>query len=268
MYILLTNVIASWYTTFEGPEVIEIPHNSILYFIFFVFAVVIMTSVINAFGYFGLMVHVIKDEGGTFVQGNDCKATAINLCFFNNLLLFLDEWRPLMDMPIIAPSLGEVWGRRWHQTFKYTWLAIPFRPVKVLSKPVIGNTAANILATISVFFVSGLMHEYLIICEVGTEAYFKRFVGQECFFFTIHGVAVLFERWFQQRFQIPSNLATRFLGHVWVIAFAFLTFPWFLDSFAYFGVWHANPFHTFVPYLIDNVWRKYPILRPFCGNLL
>lgn len=173
-----------------------------------------------------------------------------------------------MDMPIIASSLGELWGRRWHQMFKNIWLAIPFRPVKTLCKPVMGTTAANTFATISVFFVSGLMHEYLIICEAGTQAYFKRFVGQECLFFTIHGVAVLFERWFQQRFQIPSNLATRILGHVWMVGFAFLTFPWFLNSFAYFGVWHANPFHTFVPYLIDNVWRKYSILRPFCGNLL
>lgn len=70
--VLLTNVVASWYTTFEGPEVLEIPHNSVIYFVFFFFAVVIMSSVINAIGYIGQIIHVILNEGGKFVQGTVC----------------------------------------------------------------------------------------------------------------------------------------------------------------------------------------------------
>lgn len=176
-----------------------------------------------------------------------------------------DEWRLLMEYPMFASSMDDLWSHRWHQLMKPIWLAIPFRPVRMLLAG-FSDDLARIMATLSVFFVSGLMHEYLVLCGAGWSAYRRLFMGQQCAFFMSHGLCVVFEKWIQQRYR--RRIDGSLLGYVWVIGFSFYTFPWFLNGFAYWNLWHIIPYNALTPYLMENFWRKYPALKPFCGSLL
>lgn len=161
-------------------------------------------------------------------------------------------------------------SKRWHQVFRTAWLALPFRPVRTLASKITSKTVALALASISVFFVSGLMHEYLALCAMGWKPYWARFIGDECLFFTLHGVLVVFEK--MVRASVPSSWRhsplSRIVGHAWVVGVIYVTFPWFVNAFGYFNLWHVNPFNALTPYMLDHVWRRYPILHSVCGSLL
>lgn len=49
---LLSNLLGSWYATFDGQDAYRLQQDRpFLFFVFFAFAVVVMTTVINASGY-------------------------------------------------------------------------------------------------------------------------------------------------------------------------------------------------------------------------
>ncbi|KAI9494775.1 hypothetical protein BDB00DRAFT_288433 [Zychaea mexicana] len=256
---LVANFAASWYATFSGQDAFDIQEKRPgLFFVFFVFAVVVLTFVINGLGYILQLIYVLTYGGGYYDP---------------------DEWRLLMSHPILATSYNDFWNYRWHQLFRCIWLAIPFRPVLLLLKNNTNNSnpekkqqqssqASLALATLAVFFVSGLMHEYLILCGSGVRAYWNELIGQECLFFTLHGMAVILERAVQPYLKVQTGVLADTLKRIWVIWFAFRTFPLFLNGFAYWELWHANPFNMFTPYFLENVWRKYTILHAFCGSYL
>ncbi|KAI8137106.1 hypothetical protein BJV82DRAFT_365843 [Fennellomyces sp. T-0311] len=249
--ILLSNFVASWYATFSGQDAFDMQEeHPELFVVFFVFAVVVLTAVINGAGYLLQLGYVLTYGKGKYVPG---------------------EWRRLMEYPAMATSMDNMWNYRWHQLFRSTWLGFPFRPVLKLastSNDKRKSRSAVALASLSVFAISGLMHEYLVFCGCGWDVYRKRFLGQEFLFFTLHGAAVILERAIRPYLRIQDGFVANALKRIWVVWFAYRTFPLFLNGFAYWGLWHANPFNMFTPYFLDNVWRKYPLLHQFCGSLL
>ncbi|ORY95732.1 hypothetical protein BCR43DRAFT_525411 [Syncephalastrum racemosum] len=250
-HLLLTDIVGSWFFTFDGQDLLRIQQDRpVLYLVFIALTAVILSAAINAYGYCLQLFYCLRYD-----QGSYCP----------------DEWRPLMDNPLKATSLEELWSKRWHQVFRTAWLALAFRPVRTLASKITSRTpVALALASISVFFVSGIMHEYLALCAIGWKPYWSQFIGDECFFFTLHGVLVVFEK--MVRAAIPSSWRhtplSRIVGHCWVVGVTYVTFPWFVNAFGYFNLWHVNPFNALTPYLLDHVWRRYPILHSVCGSLL
>jgi uncharacterized protein (DUF486 family) len=182
-----------------------------------------------------------------------------------------------MDHPIMSPSLGEVWSHRWHHLFKSSWLAFPFRPTRLLTQRLLAKHTRNyvgisiLMASISVFVISGLMHEYMIFCNVGWPVYRTVFAGQQVFFFTMHGIGVIFEGLVQsvaKRVLPPSvynSAAVRVLQHVWVLAFGVAFFTYFMEGFAYWGVYNGHPFQFSRPVIYDFV-KAHPSIQPYFGS--
>ncbi len=84
------------------------------------------------------------------------------------------------EAPMLARSPSEFWGRRWNR-FVTRWA---FRNVFIAA----GGRRAPARATMLVFVISGLMHEYLLIaCQHGLS----RYAGWTLAFFVIHGLAVV-----------------------------------------------------------------------------
>ncbi|KAF9237187.1 hypothetical protein BU15DRAFT_63353 [Melanogaster broomeanus] len=90
------------------------------------------------------------------------------------------QWPPLFDSPWSSTSLSDLWSRRWHQTFRHTFLAVGGRPFNFLF--------GRLGGVLGVFLVSGLWHD-LQIRAVG-RGNFLIVVG----FFTMNGVGVVLER--------------------------------------------------------------------------
>lgn len=190
----------------------------------------------------------------------------------------IEQYRIMMDHPLLSPSLTEVWSHRWHHLFKSSWLAFPFRPTRLVTQRLLAKRTKNyvgisiLMASISVFVTSGLMHEYMILCNVGLPTYRQLFIGQQALFFTLHGIGVIFEgvvNAIAKRVLPPSvynSMAVRVLQHVWVLAFGIAFFTHFMEGFAYWGVYNGQPFQFSRPYIYDFV-RTHPAVQPYFGSV-
>lgn len=127
------------------------------------------------------------------------------------------------EAPMLARSPSEFWGRRWNR-FVTRWA---FRNVFIAA----GGRRTPGRATMRVFVISGLMHEYLLIaCQHG----WSRYAGWTLAFFVVHGLAVVVGNTIER--TLPRAPAV--LLH---IAFLFATTPLFLipldDAVGYSKWW-------------------------------
>jgi hypothetical protein len=88
--------------------------------------------------------------------------------------------QPLMRRPLHAASLAEFWGRRWNAAFNQLAYDIVFWP---MARKVGARTAA-----VSVFLVSGLIHDAVISLPAGGG------YGLPTAYFLLQAAASLFER--------------------------------------------------------------------------
>jgi hypothetical protein len=88
--------------------------------------------------------------------------------------------QPIMREPLRATSLADFWGRRWNVAFHFLANDYAFRPI--LRK--FGATGA----TIFVFLLSGLIHDFIISLPARGD------YGLPTAYFLIQGLGVVFER--------------------------------------------------------------------------
>lgn len=88
--------------------------------------------------------------------------------------------RPIMDVPVAAASLSELWGRRWNLAFHL----LARDPVAAVVRRKFGGIAAVLLT----FLVSGLIHDLVISVPAGGG------YGLPTAYFLVQGIALLLER--------------------------------------------------------------------------
>ncbi|CEP18267.1 hypothetical protein [Parasitella parasitica] len=231
----ISDIIGAWFMTFTKEDLMQIG---------FV-----------ANGYIMQLAYVLMYEKGSY-----CKA----------------QWRRLMEFPICATSLGDIWSFRWHQSLKPTWLNLPFQEVRILTDRLLtkyhvksAKRLGIMIAALSVFMISGALHEYLVYVNVGLSSYKSTFMGQEMCFFTIHGMAVMLEKFVAKAFQGQNWVncpAVIWLRRAWTLGFACYTFPLFLRGFMEFDSWHAGAFTPYQTTLL-KIMRQTPGMRSLCGSL-
>ena len=187
-----------------------------------------------------------------------------------------------MINPFMSTSLEDLWNVRWHQLFHTSWVAFGFRPARYITQRALAKTVKNTLpisllaGSLAVFFVSGLTHEYMVYTTVGWSVYRRLFIGQQLFFFFIHGVGMVLERFVKKlsKSYLPPSVRESFfvrhiVSHLWVISFAFLTFPFFMDGFSYTQLWFDNPLAFSRPYVFEFFRSVVPgVGKAICGSLL
>ncbi len=87
---------------------------------------------------------------------------------------------PIMKAPILAASLGELWGRRWNLGFRDVAHELIYAPLA----PRLGTAGA----ALAVFVASGLVHDLVISVPAGGG------YGLPTAYFVIQGLGVLLER--------------------------------------------------------------------------
>jgi alginate O-acetyltransferase complex protein AlgI len=88
--------------------------------------------------------------------------------------------QPIMNRPLTATSLTELWGERWNTAFSIPARRFLFNPLARRY----GSVAANLV----VFLVSGALHELVISVPAGGG------YGLPTAYFLLQGAGVLFER--------------------------------------------------------------------------
>ncbi|KAI8993459.1 hypothetical protein BDB01DRAFT_754658 [Pilobolus umbonatus] len=259
MNIVLIDVFGALIMTFEGHEVMYIQRERpVLFMVLFLIATLILTSTFNCIGFVIHLTYCILYEKGSYSS---------------------EQYRLLMKHPIISSSLDDLWSNRWHSLFKSTWLAFPFRPVRIYTERFLAKKTKNakkisyLAGSLAVFAASSLMHEYIIISNVGIPVYKRLFFGEQSQFFMYHGLGVLFENLI--RFCVLPYLPTKFknsitarvICQIWVLFFCYCTFQYILNGFIMWGMQYDNPIKFLHPYVIEAV-RKVPALHGFLGSRL
>jgi len=88
--------------------------------------------------------------------------------------------QPIMQEPATATSLSDFWGKRWNLGFRQLTHGLVFKPVR--------ERFGLAVATLSAFFVSGIIHD-LVISFPARGGY-----GLPTAYFFLQGAGVLFER--------------------------------------------------------------------------
>ncbi|KAL1732247.1 membrane bound O-acyl transferase family-domain-containing protein [Schizophyllum commune] len=71
------------------------------------------------------------------------------------------RWPPLFDAPWAATSLKDLWGRRWHQMFRHSFVVLGAGPGRVVGEwaaRVTGIPLGRIFAVLAAFALSSLLH--------------------------------------------------------------------------------------------------------------
>lgn len=254
---IVTDVLASWAASFTGEQVQHMwVEKPAVFFVFFASVNILLNAAFNSVGYGLHLFYCIVVEGGSYSS---------------------EQWRSLMINPILSSSLDELWSHRWHQLFKSTWLAFPFRPVRILVERALtkrikhAKSIAFLLASISVFAASALMHEYVIAANMGLPIYKRVFAGEQCIFFVGHGIGVFFEHLVHMLIipRLPKSfresMLYEVLGHVWTATFGYLTFYWIANGFMSWGFQFDNPL-TFTKPFITEFAQAHPRLLANWGS--
>lgn len=61
------------------------------------------------------------------------------------------QWPPMSHQPWVSESIAEFWGKRWHQTFRRTFVAVAGRPLSYI--------LGRVGLVMGSFAMSGLMHD-------------------------------------------------------------------------------------------------------------
>lgn len=117
-------------------------------------------------------------------------ATFTNLGDFltGGMMLFGIGFIELFNNPFIARSPREFWGKRWNLYFRDVCHRNIFKPMAHLKKPAL---AAGI-----VFFVSAVLHEYLVFVCLH-----MRMIGYMTAFFMLHYIATVVETLVAKKFE-------------------------------------------------------------------
>ena len=103
---------------------------------------------------------------------------------------------PLMRAPLLSRSVGEFWAERWNTAFNRLATRLLFRPFRRVS----GLPTATML----VFLVSGLIHDFVISVPA------RGGYGLPTVYFILQGAAILFERtYLARRFGLNGGIRGR-----------------------------------------------------------
>lgn len=251
-------------------------NNLVQSFMFFFAVVNALSCLLNFAGKLMQLFYCIIVEHGSYSSGKKKKSITINIILCNHS--FADDWRLMMNYPLLGLSLEEVWSSRWHRILRPAWVASAYKPVYYLVRKWTYENSrykqlAIGLASMAVFVVSGMTHEYAVLCNTGWELYKKTFMGDQMVFFCTHGILVVLERTAKfiytkiLRWPVIDSFVVRLALHFYVVGVCYFFFPHFINGFAHWGLWKLD---NITP--VESVVRQYllntPYLRQFCGSLL
>ncbi|KAH1063148.1 hypothetical protein J1N35_028135 [Gossypium stocksii] len=98
------------------------------------------------------------------------------------------EIEPQFNEPYLTTSLQDFWGRRWNLMVTSILRPTVYYPMRRISTRLVGSRWTSLPAIITVFVVSGLMHE--LMCYYATRV---APTWEMTWFFILHGVAVAAE---------------------------------------------------------------------------
>ncbi|KAF9242037.1 hypothetical protein BU15DRAFT_44354 [Melanogaster broomeanus] len=132
-----------------------------------------------------------------------------DLCIIPAVLILRQDpmqWPPLFDSPWFSTSVGDFWGRRWHQWFRQTFIFVGGYPLSLVFGRVGGIFGA--------FLASGVIHHIALVTINGRMELWRMLVS-----FGMMAVGVLGERIF---LRLTGRKVEGLMGWVWTMTWLIL----------------------------------------------
>lgn len=126
---------------------------------------------------------------------------------------------PAVDVPWISSSVGEFWGRRWHQYLRITFMTVGYWPVRSFLTPIAGRRVANIAAIFGAFMASGLVHDLGRVTLAPKPGFA---ITEVSLFFAIQPLAIFAE---QVWHYYTGHRVQGVLGWIWTMIWLLITSP-------------------------------------------
>jgi len=136
------------------------------------------------------------------------------------------QWPPVLDAPWRATSVGDFWGRRWHQMLRQTFLLLGGYPLSFL----LGRTGI----VIGAFLSSGVVHHITMVALGNPTESWRMLVG-----FGMMAPGILAERAFQ---QLTGRRVGGVVGWVWTMGWVLLWGNLIVEEFARAGMFGSAGF--------------------------
>ena len=149
--------------------------------------------------------------------------TAYDLCTILAILVLGQDpaqWPPAFDAPWRAISLGDFWGRRWHQFLRHTFLVLGGYPLSF----VLGRMGIVLGACLA----SAVFHHIALVAFNNQVEYWWMLLG-----FGMMGPGILAERAFH---QLTGRRVGGVVGWVWTMAWLLLWGNVMVEGFARAGM--------------------------------
>ncbi|KAI9012527.1 hypothetical protein CLU79DRAFT_839015 [Phycomyces nitens] len=255
--VIICDICTSFLVTYTMKDINEIYSKLTLpSLLFFCLTVVTFTTLLNSFGYIAQFIYVVYYEGGTYSS---------------------KQWRSMTRRPILSKSLNEFWAPRWHRLVRAPMVAFVHKPVYDYSKRFLSRFTENsdplarVASLFSTFFISGIMHEYIFLWNIGWPVYKERFLWTHQTQFTLYGIIMPLE-------LLITHIASKSFPESWknssltlwsrriitLILSRILLWPVF-ESFHYYGIRYTLPFNILRPYVYEVI-HQWPILKHLCGS--
>ncbi|KAI8334957.1 hypothetical protein BC941DRAFT_430780 [Chlamydoabsidia padenii] len=239
-----SDILGSWMATFTWSDWQNLRQDRPgFHIICILLLLVFMTVTFNSAGYAIHFLFCIFIEGGSYSS---------------------EQYRPLINNPILSSSITDFWSNRWHQLMKSTWISFPFRPTRLivdraLAKYTIFHAQiAYALAYMSVFLFSGLTHEFIVLSFTGWSVYYERYAGEHCVFFLLHALAMLLDP-FLDRYPIVQRM--------WAFVFFYVTLHLYFNSFFNAGVMDGTLSPPYTNQFIYDFVKTHPAIQPYFGTI-
>lgn len=147
---------------------------------------------------------------------------------------------PLFNSPWTASSLRDFWGRRWHTFYNDCFYRLGYRPIRWMVMLLFNCKPPRWLPALSVFVMSGLMHEYFLYAATGSGLYFNGnpvpACGLQFIFFVIQVCAIsIGDKFFSRGFlgQAYTILCMALTCHLFVVPYV-LTGYLYMERFSFY----------------------------------
>lgn len=131
-----------------------------------------------------------------------------------------EQWPPIFDEPWKAASVADLWGKRWHQVFKRSFVVSGGIPGALL----FGRAGG----VIGAFFVSGIMHDFAVWgAGLGTE------LSSVTLFFVMMGVGGVLEGIWRAKTGVKVQGVW---GMLWVAVWTVVWASFIVDAWARRGL--------------------------------
>ncbi|KAK7305183.1 hypothetical protein VNO77_43084 [Canavalia gladiata] len=132
---------------------------------------------------------------------------------------------PQFNEPYLSTSLQDFWGRRWNLMVTRILRPTVYHPVRRMSAHFVGPVSATSAAMLSVFLVSGLMHEIIYYYAIRSPP-----TWEVTWFFVLHGACTVVEMMvkkvmLRRGWRLPRAVSTPLVLVFLIVTARWLFFP-------------------------------------------